>query len=310
MMSLLSGPLDVDKQDYLLRDSHFCGVKYGIYDIDRLIETLRVCQDKGDRYLAISEDGILTLEQFVIARYHMTGQVYRHKVRLITDAMIERGIELGIETDGLRWLKDLYSYDGSPDFLHNYLEWDDERLVWMILGGERQKGCAYQMFDRLANRRLFKLLLRMTSNQLDPIAWKLFLQDDQAKLRGLKKGIEKVIASQLQEIDPQLVIAKILRQPSAAQTEASILIFREDVSPTQFRDESTLFRSIDAAIQEVYLDIYAPVAWADHDERKRKQDMFKREIVPAINDFLKSTFAAKEAITDAISGGGTENGSK
>jgi len=90
LRSILSGPLDVDKQDYLLRDSYFCGVKYGVYDIDRLIETLCILEDQGQRELAITQDGVLTLEQFVIARYHMTGQVYRHKIRLITDSMIVR----------------------------------------------------------------------------------------------------------------------------------------------------------------------------------------------------------------------------
>lgn len=42
LKNIISGPLDVDKQDYLLRDSYCCGVKYGIYDLGRLIDALRV----------------------------------------------------------------------------------------------------------------------------------------------------------------------------------------------------------------------------------------------------------------------------
>ena len=82
MKDIVSGPLDADKQDYLLRDSYFCGVKYGVYDLDRLVGVLCTHQDKQDRYLAIKEDGINTLEQFVLAKYYMTIQVYRHKTRL------------------------------------------------------------------------------------------------------------------------------------------------------------------------------------------------------------------------------------
>jgi len=96
---IVSGPIDADKQDYLLRDSHFTGVKYGIYDQERLRNTLRVHQDGEERVLAISIDGLHTLEQFVLAKYYMTTQVYRHRIRLITDQMIARAISLGIEED-------------------------------------------------------------------------------------------------------------------------------------------------------------------------------------------------------------------
>ncbi|MGO8789214.1 MAG: HD domain-containing protein [Terriglobia bacterium] len=58
MRSILSGPIDADKQDYLLRDSYFCGVKYGVYDIDRLIQVLCIHSDTNDRFLAISQDGV------------------------------------------------------------------------------------------------------------------------------------------------------------------------------------------------------------------------------------------------------------
>jgi HD superfamily phosphohydrolase len=80
---IVSGPLDADKQDYLLRDSYFCGVKYGIFDSERLINTLQIHNDGHDQSLAASIDGIYAIEQFVLAKYHMTTQVYRHKVRLI-----------------------------------------------------------------------------------------------------------------------------------------------------------------------------------------------------------------------------------
>jgi uncharacterized protein len=109
---VVSGPLDADKQDYLLRDSYFCGVKYGVYDIDFLISSLRLHSDAEDKYLAISPNGIYALEQFVLAKYYMKTQVYHHRIRLITDEMVERAISLGIEKDGIPWLKDLYGYDG------------------------------------------------------------------------------------------------------------------------------------------------------------------------------------------------------
>jgi HD superfamily phosphohydrolase len=94
LSGIVSGPLDADKLDYLLRDSHFCGVKYGVYDLDRLIGTLHSETGRSPS-LAVSEDGVHSLEQFVLAKYYLTTQVY-HRARLITDQMITRGLILGI----------------------------------------------------------------------------------------------------------------------------------------------------------------------------------------------------------------------
>lgn len=56
--SIITGPIDADKQDYLLRDSYYCGVKYGIFDLERLIESL-VTVDKGvEKVIAVKESGI------------------------------------------------------------------------------------------------------------------------------------------------------------------------------------------------------------------------------------------------------------
>lgn len=120
---IVSGPLDADKLDYLLRDSYFCGVKYGIYDIDRLVATLASFRSGNDRSPAVGGDGLHSLEQFVLAKYYMTTQVYRHRLRLITDAMITRAILLGIREDKLDFLKELYSYDGSQHYLRNWVQW-------------------------------------------------------------------------------------------------------------------------------------------------------------------------------------------
>ncbi|MGB9881038.1 MAG: hypothetical protein ACPLRM_09775, partial [Anaerolineae bacterium] len=70
LKDMVSGPLDADKQDYLLRDSYYCGVRYGIYDLDRLLQTLEAFDDGDERILAITEDGVHALEQFVLAKYY------------------------------------------------------------------------------------------------------------------------------------------------------------------------------------------------------------------------------------------------
>ena len=75
----MSGPADIDKLDYLLRDSHFCGVNYGRYDLDKVVESARLFDDAiaNETYLAFHQDAIFALEEMLVARYHMNRQGLR-----------------------------------------------------------------------------------------------------------------------------------------------------------------------------------------------------------------------------------------
>ena len=107
---IISGPIDADKQDYLLRDSYYCGVQYGRYDIARLHTVLRRHSDATGDIICVDEDGLITIEQFVLARYFETTQIIQHRIRQITDAMILRALSLGVRVDDLDFLKELYTF--------------------------------------------------------------------------------------------------------------------------------------------------------------------------------------------------------
>ena len=78
LSQIVSGELDVDKMDYLLRDSLFCGVQYGSYDLPRLVDTMIPIRDPetGEWGLGVFEGGVHALEALVMARYYMFTQVY------------------------------------------------------------------------------------------------------------------------------------------------------------------------------------------------------------------------------------------
>lgn len=84
---IISGQLDADRADYLLRDSIHVGVNYGLYDRDRLINCIDIGQlnDTGDLVLAIQDGGWHIAESLVLARYQMFSQVYFHKTRRAYD---------------------------------------------------------------------------------------------------------------------------------------------------------------------------------------------------------------------------------
>lgn len=71
---LVSSQLDADRMDYLLRDAYFTGTKYGEFDLERILRTMRV----SDQRIVIKESGTYAVENYIMARYHMYWQVYYH----------------------------------------------------------------------------------------------------------------------------------------------------------------------------------------------------------------------------------------
>jgi hypothetical protein len=156
---IISGPMDADKMDYLLRDANFCGVKYGIFDVHQVIDMTVCIKEGGETYLGVKEKGIYAIEQMILAKYHMDRQVYQHKVRCITDAMVIRGLKYAIN-ENCEEIRSLYTIEPqNQEYYKNYLHYDDTTLFSVVIG----KGgkWAREYFKRLKERRLLKVLLKM-----------------------------------------------------------------------------------------------------------------------------------------------------
>ena len=120
---VLSSVWDVDKMDYLLRDSHYCGVRYGLYDLGRIINTVRLYDEDPDGALRLGVDvgGIHAIEGFILARYFMFTQVYFHKVRRAYDLLLT-DFMAGVLEEEL----------GRPEYPKNlpeYFQWTDWRML-------------------------------------------------------------------------------------------------------------------------------------------------------------------------------------
>lgn len=305
MKGIVSGPLDADKQDYLIRDSYYCGVKYGVFDIDRLVHNINYFEEDYNGYkekvLAVPYEGVYTLEQFLIAKYHMSTQVYRHKIRLITDCMITRGIELGIEQDNLQWLRDLYTYKDEPDYIKNYLTWNDGRLINNILFNNKSSSYSYKIFDRLTRRDLFKCVFSRDLKSFDDAEVIDKLSDINNNI-DLTKILENEIAKYLTENFPkpidkhkvilyQFSIKSIKR--AYRDNEGTILITIHDRKST-FEQESALFNSINEKIQQRFLEIYAPVTFENENEKLRKKALFDRDLTSLIESTIKTYIQNKQ----------------
>jgi HD superfamily phosphohydrolase len=98
---LVSSQLDMDRMDYLNRDSFFTGVSEGVISFDRIIKMLNIKDD----YIVIEEKGIYSIEKFLIARRLMYWQVYLHKTVLAAELLLakilERSRELSVAGEQL-----------------------------------------------------------------------------------------------------------------------------------------------------------------------------------------------------------------
>ncbi len=111
--SMLSGPLDPDKLDYLNRDAYFCGVPYGIQDIDYIISKLYWCSSSSCAGIEVS--GIGALENLIFSKYLMYRYVYWHRTVRSATAMVKRAFYKGL-FDGVLKAEDLYRLNDETLF--------------------------------------------------------------------------------------------------------------------------------------------------------------------------------------------------
>lgn len=104
---IVSGELDVDRMDYLLRDSHNTGVAYGIIDYERIISNLKL--DDG---LILDIKGVQAAEGALVSRYFMYPSVYQHHTTRIVNSMFRRALKKVID-EGIINENDIYKYDDA-----------------------------------------------------------------------------------------------------------------------------------------------------------------------------------------------------
>lgn len=117
---LVSSELDCDRMDYLLRDSYFCGVSYGSYDLDWLLDNLEVCIEDNKAYLGINERAVVTFDDFLLSRYHMFIMVYFHYRAVCLEQLLYKYFK----TSPLEYT--------IPASIEEYIEHDDQYLMKVL----------------------------------------------------------------------------------------------------------------------------------------------------------------------------------
>jgi HD superfamily phosphohydrolase len=194
---LISGQLDMDRMDYLNRDSFFTGVYEGVIGYDRIIKMLSV--HNGE--LVVEEKGIYSIEKFLIARRLMYWQVYLHKTVLSAEQMLIRTLQRArqlvmngkevVAPDSLQFfLKNnirLEDFKASPKTLLNqFAELDDYDIVSAMKVWQH---CDDRILSFLSsgiiNRKLFRL--KFSDEAFDPA----FIEQKKVKIMAQTSLVEK-----------------------------------------------------------------------------------------------------------------------
>ena len=172
---LITGQMDADRMDYLLRDSHHIGVHYGRYDLNRLITTVTAIPgvDGTPPRLGLHEGGWHAAEALVIARYFMFTQVYFHKTRVAYDVHV-RGAMKAILPGG-------HFPRPLGQELDEFLKWDDWRVLGILAaGGGGEHG------QRIAGRQHFRRIYQTPE---------VCLPRDLVRLENVKRKLGDLLAA-------------------------------------------------------------------------------------------------------------------
>ncbi len=177
---LVSSQLDMDRIDYLKRDSFFTGVSEGAINADRLIAML----DVQDGRLVIEAKGIYSVEKFIIARRLMYWQVYLHKTVLSAEFMLRNTLKRARQLvhdkkdlpgspallDFLQNEYEIHDFENHEKLLHEYAALDDfDVLMALKLWTKHDDQLLSYLSQSIIDRKLFKVELQTSPFQADHI---------------------------------------------------------------------------------------------------------------------------------------------
>jgi len=164
LAQLVSSQLDVDRMDYLLRDSLMTGAKYGLYDLEWIINALQIDED-GDR-IYVAARGVFAVEEYLQARYYMFRQVYFHRTLRSAEVVLRSALRRALEL--FKGGEDVWYAPGAafekvlsrkPLTVSEHLEIDDSDVIYHLKQWQRVSDpILSDLSRRFVDRRLFKAI--------------------------------------------------------------------------------------------------------------------------------------------------------
>jgi len=227
---LVSGELDVDRMDYLVRDAHHTGVPYGTIDHERLVRELRFV----DGELVLDEGNVQTAESLLLARALMNPTVYQHHVARISKAMLRRASELLLD---------------QPDITAAELRRMDDSDLLVALRATPETA---ELARRLDERDLFKRgVWAEYSDVPDEV-----IEMPHEEVRDCEAAIARAVG-----VDEESVVIDVPAEPSMTESTSRVMVNGEI---RRLEHQSPLVSALRTAQKNQWrLGVYAPSEVAD-----------------------------------------------
>jgi HD superfamily phosphohydrolase len=227
---LVSGELDVDRMDYLVRDAHHTGVPYGTIDHGRLVRELRFV----DGELVLASGNVQTAESLLLARALMNPVVYNHHVARISKAMLREATQKLLAADAT-----------TPDELRRM---DDRDLTVALRNCEATAGFARKLDVRQLYKRAIWAELHDVPDDI--------VDADHETIREFEAAI-----AERADVDPESVILDVPSRPAMRESTSRVVVNGE---VRQLGSQSTLVGALRRAQREQWrLGVYAPEAFEE-----------------------------------------------
>ncbi len=160
---MVESQMDVDRLDYLRRDAYYCGVDYGLVDVERIVQTSELYELPQGRTLVIVEKGMFAVESYIIARYLMYWSVYYHKTNLSFQALLFSLFKRVRDVAGDVWipepLKRVMEASSPEEAVDDFYRVDDPLIFYtMHVWSEGEDPVLADLSRRILNRERFKAI--------------------------------------------------------------------------------------------------------------------------------------------------------
>ena len=240
---IVSGQLDADRMDYLLRDSYFTATSYGQFDLERILRTMRVRKtNEGRKVIVVKYTGIHSVEDYIMARYQMYWQVYYHPVARSYEAVFIQLFNIlkdifKVDKDYFEDMKVLIPFlEKSEVSVDEYFKLDENSLLYCCaLIQDKEDKIAADLAKRLQNRRLFEYV---DYNEENLAQIKNMLKENNFDERYYLK-IENIEASVYSPYKGRKILIEKLNGDIVALEKASTIV--ESITKGQTKKEGTIF---------------------------------------------------------------------
>ena len=240
---IVSGQLDADRMDYLLRDSYFTATSYGQFDLERILRTMRVRKTiEGRKVIVVKYTGIHSVEDYIMARYQMYWQVYYHPVARSYEAVFIQLFNrlkdiFKVDKDYFEDMKVLIPFlEKSEVSVEEYFKLDENSLLYCCsLIQDKEDNIAADLAKRLQNRNLFEYV---DYNEENLAQIKNMLKENNFDERYYLK-IENIEASVYSPYKGRKILIEKLNGDIVALEKASTIV--ESITKGQTKKEGTIF---------------------------------------------------------------------